>query len=183
MADSFSTFAATSGDDVGHNNQGDSTDVANMVKAGNIALLMAMHVTGKEINNWTWQTFWWSPNREDPLFGRDRPASIPAPWNNYNMRTAYSMVYPPGTPQGGEPNICFNPYLETNLFGTLTKEVGSRDTISWYGVFSNCMSCHRMAAWQNSTYIPDGFIDPGNATLFSTNTKTDFLWSIPTRAR
>jgi hypothetical protein len=182
MADSFSTFAATSGDDVGHNNQGDSTSVVDMVKEGNYALLMAMHVTGKEINVWTWQTFWWSPNPQDPINGMDRPASIASPWNNYNMNTAYYMVSPPGKLQSGTPLISFNPYLETNLIGTLSSEVGSKDTITWYGAFSNCMSCHRMAAWEQSTYIPNGNIDPANPVLFSNNTKTDFLWSIPTRA-
>ena len=183
MADSFSTFAATSGDDVGRKNQGDSLSVVDMVKAGNYALLMAMHVTGKEINNWTWQTFWWSPNPKDAIYGKDRPATIQSPWNNYNMNTAYYMVSPPGTPQAGEPLISFNPYLETNLIGKLSSEVGSKDSITWYGAFSNCMSCHRMAAWQQSTYIPSGNIDPANPVLFSINTKTDFLWSIPTRAQ
>lgn len=185
MADSFSTFAATSGDDVGQNNQSDSLSVAEMVKEGNIALLMAMHVTGKEISNWTWQTFWWSPNPQDAIYGADRPASIPAPWNNYNMNTAYYMVSPPGQLQDGEPLITFNPYLETNLFGTLRKDVGlqGKDSVNWYGVFTNCMSCHRMAAWKVSNYIPNGEINPADPILFSINTKTDFLWSIPVRAR
>jgi hypothetical protein len=183
MADSFSNFAVTSGDEVGQNNQTDSASVAAMVKAGNIALLMAMHVTGKEINNWTWQTFWWSPNPQDALYGKDRPTSIKAPWNHYNMNTAYYMVSPPGTLQGGEPLVAFNPYLETNLIGKVSTYNGTADSVTWYGVFSNCMSCHRMAAWQNSTYIPNGNIDPSDSLLFSNNTKTDFLWSIPTRAR
>jgi hypothetical protein len=183
QADSFSTFAATSGDDVGRNNHSDSASVTDMVKPGNYALLVAMHVTGKEVSNWTWQTFWWSPDTDNPEFGADRPKTIKAPWNNYNMRTAYYMVAPPGTKHAGEPLISFNPYLETNLIGTLTHEVESKDTITWYGVFSNCMSCHRMAAWGPSTYISDGFIDPSSPVLFSNNTKTDFLWSIPTRAQ
>jgi hypothetical protein len=183
MADSFSTFAATSGDDVGRNNQSDSTSVTEMVKTGNYALLMAMHVTGKETNNWTWQTFWWSPDTQNPIYGKDRPASIKAPWDNYNMNTAYYMVSPPGTLQGGEPLIAFNPYLETNLYGKVSTYNGTTDSIAWYGVFSNCMSCHRMAAWGNTTYIPNGNINPANPLLFSNNTKTDFLWSIPVRAR
>lgn len=182
MADSFSVFAAQSGDDIGTGNHSDSTSVVDMVKAGNIALLMAMHVTGKEITNWTWQTFWWSPETNDPVFGADRPASIQRPWNNYNMRTAYYMTAPGTVAQPGEPNIQFNPYLETNLFGTLTSQVGSKDTIHWYGVFSNCMSCHRMAAWPNNDYIPDGYINAADSVQFSGKTKTDFLWSIPTRA-
>ncbi|MEQ9051066.1 MAG: hypothetical protein RLP11_12195, partial [Marinoscillum sp.] len=112
----FSDFAATSGDDVGKGNMTDSISIYQNVKEGNYALLMAVHVTSKEINNWTWQTFWWSPYNNHPFFGADRPTSILAPWDNYNMRTAYWMVTPAGSAEG-EPFVSFNPYLETNLFG------------------------------------------------------------------
>ena len=187
-AKAFSDFAKTSGDEVGRHNQSDSVSVGDMVKAGNYALLMAMHVTGKEIVNWTWQTFWWSPDKDNPVFGADRPKSISKPWSNYNMRPAYYMVSPANVVTNGEPNIQFNPYLETNLSGTLAKQVGYGDTskpITWYGVFSNCMSCHRAAAYDklnNASYLPNGFINPADSLIFKGNTKTDFLWSIPTRA-
>lgn len=177
-AKNFSTFAAESGDDVGRNDSSTQADILSMVKAGNYALLTAMHVTGKEVPNWTWQTFWWSPNRNDPIFGADRPKSIPSPWSNYNMRTAYYMVSPPGQ-KGGKPNISFNPYLETNLQGTLPLHNG--DSLKWYGVSSNCMSCHRMASFPTNDYAPNGLIDPADSLYFSKKTKTDFLWSIPTR--
>lgn len=182
QADSFSQFAVTSGDDVGKGAKTDSASIAKMVKPGNYALLVAMHVTGKEIVNWTWQTFWWSPDTQNPVYGADRPASIKTPWNNYNMRTAYYMVSPANATTNGEPNIQYNPYLETNLYGKLSTQVGSKDSISWYGVFSNCMSCHRAAAWNSPTYIPNGYVDAGDSTLFKKYTKTDFLWSIPSRA-
>jgi hypothetical protein len=182
-AKNFSQFAATSGDDVG---QGDSTATNNvlaLVKEGNYALLTAMHVTGKEITNWTWQTFWWSYHPDDVLFGKDRPKTIEAPWSNYNMRTAYYMVAPPGTKEQGEPLISFNPYLETNLSGKVPYETIPGDSISWTGPFTNCMSCHRMAAYPNSLYYPSGFIDPASTYKFSKNTKTDFLWSVAIRPK
>ena len=150
----FSAFAAGSGDDVGRNNKTSTEDVKSMVRQGNYALLVAMHVTGKEVPNWTWQTFWWSPDTSNPVFGSDRPISIPSPWSNYNMRTAYYMVSPPGQEKGGEPLHSYNPYLETNLSGKVPTSVLG-DSIKWYGVFSNCMSCHRMAAYPNSFYSPD----------------------------
>lgn len=178
----FSQFAETSGDDVGADNNSSADSIAQMVKAGNYALLAAMHVTGKETVNWTWQTFWWSPNPYDPVFGDDRPKNLPAPWSNYNMLTAYNMVYPLTDGVSGQPVLCYNPYLETNLKGTVAKAVGIDSAITWYGSFSNCMSCHRLAAWGKSTYISNGYIDPGDPLLFSNNTKTDFLWSIPVRA-
>ncbi len=183
QADSFSKFAETSGDDIGKGNKGDSASVADLVKEGNYALLMAMHVTGKEINKWTWQTFWWSHYPQNAVFGKDRPSAIGGPWDNYNMRTAYYMVAPANTEHGGEPLISYNPYLETNLSGTVAMENIADSSIAWFGVFSNCMSCHRMAAYPNSNYVPNGYIDPADSFKFSANTKTDFLWSIPTRAQ
>ncbi len=176
----FSQFAETSSDDVGAGNQTDSASVAAMVRPGNYALLMAMHVTTKEIANWTWQTFWWSPHPRDPFYGSGRPGTIRAPWSNYNMDVAYWMSQP--NRANGTPWIAFNPYLETNLSGPVTVK---GTTMSWTGVHSNCMSCHRMAGWAkpDSTpeYVPSGFISPADSALFGGYTKVDFLWSI-TRA-
>lgn len=177
----YSDFAKTSGDDIGQGNQGDSTSVAALVRPGNYALLMAMHVTTKEIPNWTWQTFWWSPNPSDPIYGADRPASIPAPWSNYNLAVAYFMSQP--NQVGGDPYVAFNPYLETNLQGFVPQATG--DSTFWTGVQSNCMSCHRSARWggEDGYYVPDGYIAPTDSMIFTGTTKVDFLWSIATRAQ
>jgi len=179
--DHFSTFVRPQTDDVGAANRTDSTSLMEMVKPGNIALLMAMHVTGKEIPNWTWQTFWWSPFPMDPHFGADRPRTIPAPWNNYNMNFAYMMTNP-----NGAPRVAFNPYLETNLNGRFPTDTSAR----WFGVQTNCMTCHRLAARgvvdTSLTFAPYGpaqFIDPGDSSLFAGITKIDFLWSVAFRAR
>lgn len=178
--DHFSTFVRPQGDDVGAVNHTDSTSLMEMVKPGNIALMMAMHVTGKEIPNWTWQTYYWSPNPADSL-GFDRPKSIPAPWNNYSMNTAYMMVNP-----DSQPRVAFNPYLESNLNGRFPTDTSPR----WFGVQTNCMTCHRLAArgivGSTLTFPPYGpaqFIDPGDSSLFAGVTKLDFLWSIAFRAR
>lgn len=191
QADAFSQFALESGDDLGAGNSSDPAKIKEMVQEGNVALLMAMHTTTKEISNWTWQTFWWAANPNDPVYGRDRPATIGGPWNNYNMDTAYFML----TPQGGGPWIAFNPYLETSLTGCVpvpdTSCGGSSPPTNWTGVHTNCMTCHRMAAVGPSSqgqglntppYWPDGFISPDDPALFGGMTKVDFLWSIATRA-
>jgi len=190
-AAAYSQFAATSGDDIGQANKTDLASVMAMVKPGNLALLVAMHVTGKEISNWTWQTFWWALDPQDPLTGRDRPADIGKPWSRYNMGTAYYMVTPPSSPTG-DPLVSFNPYLETNLSNTVPGPGNTQ--IAWTGVNTNCMSCHRMAAWKRAAkpvpghwgdspaYQPDGLIDPADATLFGGYVKLDFLWSL-TRAQ
>ena len=186
----YSEFAETSGDDVGQGNQGDSASVAAMVRPGNYALLVAMHVTTKEIPNWTWQTFWWSPDAADSAKAVGRPASVRGVWRNYLMNVAYYMVIPPNDPTG-TPNISFNPYLETNLSGTFTNDQGQ--TVNWTGVTTNCMSCHRMATWGSlargagqfptgAPYVNNGQIEPGDSTYFAGYTKLDFLWSV-TRAQ
>ena len=179
-----SSFGFGSGDDVGTDNETTKKALIAVVKAGNIALLVAMHVTTKEIPNWTWQTFWWAFDNQEPPFGGDRPLTVQGAWANYNMRAAYYMVTPPGK-VGGDPLISFNPYLETNLTGTVPGPVidGKHTQIHWTGVHTNCMSCHRMAGYQTQGYQPDGFISPADETFFASGTKTDFLWSIPLRAK
>jgi hypothetical protein len=58
---------------------GNATPVA---VEGNYAILLGMHVTSREIPRWTWQTFWWSPNPDDPPLpssveiAADRPAQL-----------------------------------------------------------------------------------------------------------
>ncbi len=190
-------FGAENGDDLGFNSDTSLAAVQAAARPGNYALLMAMHVTGKEIANWTWQTFWWSANPSDPLTGADRPASIPAPWKHYNMTVAYSMLT-----KAGQPLVAFNPYLETSLAGYVP--VGSfSDSVSWTGVSSNCMSCHRRAAvafvnypphgtqQYNTLYGPAAQVSAGDSLVFVPQTggggrvttlKTDFLWSVAIRA-
>ena len=190
-------FGAENGDDLGFNSDTSMAAVLAAARPGNYALLMAMHVTGKEIANWTWQTYWWAHDPADPLTGADRPASIPAPWNHYNMTVAYSMLT-----KSGQPLVAFNPYLETSLSGYVP--VGSfRDSLFWTGVSSNCMSCHRRAAvayvnypphgtvTYNTSYGPAAFVSAGDSLVFVPRTgptgrvttlKTDFLWSVAIRA-
>jgi hypothetical protein len=191
----FTRFGAENGDFIGLANDTSFQAVMQAVRPGNIGLLMAMHVTGKEIPNWTWQSFWWGYDPNDPQFGHDRPKTIPAPWNHYNMTVAYQML----TPQGGL-DVAFNPYLETSLSGTIPNE-GKQppDSISWTGVTSNCMACHRRASVGyaasgqpvGALYGPDMQVNAGDSVIFIVPgpggtrlplLKTDFLWSVAIRA-
>lgn len=202
----FSAFAAENGDDIGTASLTDQASILAMVRPGNFGLLVAMHVTGKEIVNWTWQSFWWSPFPNDSL-GRDRPASIASPWNNYQMTTAYYMTAPASAKQQGAPVIAYNPYLETSLSGQIvTPDTSVRpprtrtaDTLTWFGPGTNCMTCHRMAAWKDTVvldsmgvrryslspppYYPAAYMSGNEPRWFSTVTKTDFLWSVAIRTR
>ena len=147
------------------------------VQAGDFQVLVSMHVTTKEITNWTWATFWWqngkNPPNDFPGSVADMPdaSKVKGPWRNYAMCISDSMVVP-ATDPNGKPVVCFNPYLETNQAD---------------GLNSNCMSCHAMArlplaATANpypQTYLPNGFVDLADANIFGGATKTDFVWAIP----
>jgi hypothetical protein len=155
------------------------------VKQGDFAILVAMHMTTRENSNWTWQTFWW--NYKQPFPYGAPPASIPKPFNNYAMCTAYSMTTDPPNSLNGKNVLCYNPYLETGLPGVV-------------GTQSNCMSCHNTAAYGNNPNNPPvtntAFVqpttnypsflnmsnyisptDPYDADYYyACNTKTDFSW-------
>lgn len=194
----FTQFGAENGDLIGNSNNTSQDSVLAAVRPGNYGLLMAMHVTGKEIPNWTWQSFWWANNPQDPQYGADRPKSIPAPWNHYNMTVAYSMTT--NGKANGQPLVAYNPYLETSLYGELPKGPGPHpDSTHWTGVTSNCMSCHRRAAigyfGPQAVSPPYGNamqVDAGDTVIFTQPATgaparvpvvmTDFLWSIVVRA-
>jgi len=143
------------------------------VKTGDFAILVAMHMTSREDDNWTWQTFWWNYNQPFP-YGAP-PSSVAAPFNNYAMCTGYSMtVNPPNSSQGANV-ICYNPYLETGL--------------GVNGVGSNCMSCHGVASYGNNpnnpTYPPFTTgttayiavtVPQDDVTYYDCQTTTDFSW-------
>ncbi len=147
--------------------------------AGDWAVLAAMHVTTKEIVNWTWQTFWWmggkNPPNNFPGSNAGMTANVKGPWRNYATCVAYSMVVPFNDPKG-KPVVCFNPFLETSS--------GIPD-----GINSNCMSCHGTARWPGNnnggypaTYLPNGYISFSDPKWFATQTRTDFAWAIPGNA-
>ena len=157
---------------------------------GDYTILVAMHVTSKELQRWTWQTFWWTTDPDAPdapssaEAAAARPANLPGAASHYATCTAYSMVVPAQPITGGtnlceqvtDPGclFCFNPYLEAG-FGPST--VGP----DRYGIQTNCMSCHAGAPWPPSapvpTYVADQYVDLGGSE-FSEVTKLDFLWSL-----
>ena len=145
--------------------------------AGDFMVLLAMHVSTKELVSWTWQTFWWQGGLPTPDafpgFGDDRPTNLPTPWNNYNMCSVYAQTI--RADNTGAMNVCFNPYLETNI--------GIPD-----GLRSNCVSCHAAAAinapasggYPKNYSQPIDFNDPN---YFENATRSDFSWSIPINAQ
>lgn len=140
--------------------------------AGDLALLVALHVTAKEIPDWVWATFWWHHEPDQGRSAESRPPDLPGKpyWRHYLMEVALSMQTPPESADAG-PLVCFNPWLEAS---------------TPYGIRSNCMACHQRAAME----IRDGRLrQPGfeverwrlmpDDPYFADKTRTDYLWSLP----
>ncbi|SDO64892.1 hypothetical protein [Afipia sp. GAS231] len=145
--------------------------------AGDYQVLVAMHVTTKEIANWTWATFYWENGQDPPNASPGSLSDMPdanhvkGPYRNYAMCVSDAAVTP-STDRSGKPIVCFNPYLET----------AQAD-----GIDSNCMSCHASARMPISstapnlyplTYLPNGWFDLSDQSIFGGLTKTDFVWAI-----
>jgi hypothetical protein len=159
-----------------------------------MVLLVAMHVGTKEISNWTWQTFFWTPNPAQPLFPSSafaaglRPSNLNGAANHYAVATAYAMVWPNqpingGTNTGVTPIIAFNPYLEAGLGNLSSGRPNQLNPNYQWGVQTNCMSCHAQATVVPSSpgsslpYTADQYISM-NDTMFYKFLKVDFAWSI-----
>ncbi len=155
--------------------------------AGDLVMLVAMHVTSKEISNWTWQTFYWDHNPENPIAPSSpfeaslKPSQLKGAAAHYSVSTAYAMVWPNqpvsgGTNTGVTPIIGFNPYLEAGL--SAFNNTNALNPAYQYGVQSNCMSCHALATQSGQLgYTADQYIDMKDKR-FVNQVQLDFAWSI-----
>lgn len=138
-------------------------------RAGDHIVLLAVHLTTREIPDWIWATWWWHDRPGQGPFAAGRPAALGGAWRNYLMDVAYSAETP--READGAANVVFNPYLETSPGGHA----------------SNCMACHQGAVWTPAGPAP--FLPvmrgsrPPDDPLFRTGTRLDFMWSIATEAR
>lgn len=164
------------------------TNAGQTPELGDYVVLLAMHMTTKEMDDWTFQSFWWMPTPDAAPFGHDRPAFVRAPFDNYQMCTAYSTVSPKGP--GGALPICFNPYLETDLGATkpYTMDGKTFPADPMAGTRANCQNCHRRAAFpvfdasvpdgaSEGHVYNDGYRSPGDP-YFARLLKVDFMWSL-----
>jgi hypothetical protein len=171
------------------------------LQVGDFAVLVGMHVTSREITRWTWQTFWWQPDPDNPplpsskAIADDRPDQLKGAPKHYAAALAYSMVLPEqpitGGRNTGESVYGYNPYLEagfdpTVLPASIPGKSGGNVVPNNVGVQTNCMSCHAMASYVQGGKTPlDGTLYTGDryvdlqGPLFRGHLKTDFLWSIP----
>jgi hypothetical protein len=140
---------------------------------GDYAILVAMHVSSREIDNWTWQTFWWSIDK--PKIPERVRARVAAPFDHYDVAVGYSFTTGPDSVSGLNV-VCYNPYLEADFDNSTFEKPGQ------LGIESNCMSCHRAAAWpapnlpNNAAYFTaNGILRPDDP-YFQGMTKVDFVW-------
>lgn len=171
--------------------------------AGDFAILVAMHIAGREIARWTWQTFWWTPTPDDPhapsgaAVASQRPEQLQGAARNYAMALAYTMLTPDQPYVGGENAgaavYAYNPWIEARFGPTDLPDSragfdpSGRPADNNHGVQTNCMSCHAQATYNpnkrstaprfaGARYVD--LIDP----QFVGTLQTDFLWSIPRHA-
>lgn len=164
---------------------------AGKAQAGQLAILVGMHVTTKEISNWTWQSYYWTPNPEDPgtpsakLAASTRPKELKGAAGHYAAVAAYVMLMPNGAnnqTKGAMEQFGYNPYLEGG-FGPNTFTLPNKFKKDFqYGQQTNCMSCHILAVPEGSAgqYTTDQYIDTLDPQLFKNQVRLDFAWSIQT---
>jgi len=163
---------------------------------GDIALLVAMHVTSREIKRWTWQTFWWAPDPMTPpapssaKIAAQRPQELQGAARHYAMSVGYTFITPDQPITGGD-NIgmsayAYNPYLEAQFgpetfYDTAKVLTHGKQIVNNVGIRTNCMSCHALANYSPTSispgYMADTYIDI-EGVRFKGVLKLDFLWSI-----
>ncbi len=154
------------------------------VKVGETAVLVAMHVSTKEVKKWTWQSFYWTPNKDNPgapsskLASNVRPKELKGAASNYAVNAAYVMTTPNDLPTGN-PMFGYNPYLEGG-FGPSTFQTTNNTNPEYkYGMQTNCMNCHGLAIPSPKGYYTTAqYVNLKDKDYFSNEVQLDFAWSI-----
>lgn len=181
------------------------------LSVGDVIVLMAMHVTTREIDEWTWQTYFWTPNPANPplpssqAIANARPAQLTGAAAHYAMSIGYQMVTPNQPIVGGQsvggPVVVYNPYLESDFnaatFGTPPVNVGilapgsQTPYMATVGIQTNCMTCHGNASVNPSNpnsntnalpYLTNFYVSREDQS-FKGYLQLDFLWSIQGTAK
>jgi hypothetical protein len=175
--------------------------VGSEVNVGDVVVLAGMHVTTRETEGWTWETFFWTPAPDDPptpssrVFASDRPDQLTGAPRGYASCAILSMQLPAqpltGGATDGESVYCYNPYLEAQFTPKILPDsrpgrFEGRTVRNDVGSETNCMACHAQAnfAPQGKTgpsYTADRYVDLASPD-FAGLLQTDFLWSLPDTA-
>ena len=162
---------------------------------GYTLILVGLHVAVKEINDWTWSTFWWHPIPQAGTYAKGKAGiAISGVWRNFLMNTTFSTETPPepepakaDVPPDADDScgqdirvasrarVCFNPFLEGGLKN---------------GALSNCQNCHARAAYPVMNPDPRsnaqrGYLSPDAACFDkdlngkpSERIHLDYMWSL-----
>jgi hypothetical protein len=120
-------------------------------RSGAAWALKALHAVTKEVDEWVWATFWWSPEPNTD-FGADRPESIRGSWCNYKMCTQSDFMEQDRDSTGGalDAGLAAAMRVVTNPEGKMQTSTG---TAGWCanpfveGTFARatCIGCHQTA--------------------------------------
>jgi hypothetical protein len=163
------------------------------IEVGDYAVLTSMHIATREIDSWTWQTFWWQPLGGESLSANGASADLQdrmkkagyKPLKHFRAGVGYSYVN-----SRGEDIIASNPYLEGSfglpadlaaVFGASAQTDGVnvflRDGFDQplqsqgrtyvhaqpYGLRTNCVTCHKAAAYPTSSL---GWLPQGTQGIY-----------------
>jgi hypothetical protein len=173
-----------------------SAQLNKQVRAGDIAILVGMHLSSRENKMWTWQTFWWVADPErpfapsSPTIAGARPlAYLDGAARHYAMAPVYATLNPAQPITGGKnvgaPVIGYNPYLEAGfgpeVFAGISRPINGTLKLDT-GIQTNCITCHNLAAWAPAPkpampYATDFYMSIGDP-LFEGSLRSDFSWTI-----
>lgn len=142
--------------------------------AGDRLVLVGGNFATKELDDWVWGAFWWHDWPAIGPFAEQRPTSLHGKWRNYLLDVAFDEVKPAAADGGAR--ICFNPWLEGRF----------PDGGAGGGISSNCMACHRRAAYPAVSFLPVTRGAPDierDASFQGDRVRTNMLWSIPLNAQ
>ena len=159
--------------------------VGDTARAGDPVILIGMHVSSRETQRWTWQSFYWTEEPDNPIFpssaiiAAERKSlnkALTSPTDNYAVSIGYSMMSPALPYEGPpvdimnadvNPVYALNPYIEgtfdTSVFpaqdsfftGGYAKQLYKTNID---GITSNCMSCHSQAYYTGSGFNEHTFL-------------------------
>jgi hypothetical protein len=168
--------------------------------------LRALHISTKDVREWTWVTLWWSPNPNSD-FGQDRPASIgrynQGVWANYKMCVTTSFVERDPAPwssfQQGQPLLAAAIKATHEALVRRGNASPDRQVTTWCSNphvegdinngMSNCIGCHQYAAsWDPEVNLRTHYtftLRPDRQTRYPqfsasrrrNNFPSDFTWS------
>lgn len=167
--------------------------------------LTALHISTKDVREWTWISLWWSPDPNGD-FGQDRPASIAryngGVWSHYKMCVTTAFEEGDAAPWqsfAAQPQLAaalratheeLARQAEAPPFDRITTWCSNPNVETQIGnARTNCVGCHQYSRTWNP--LADGLaegldpITPGFATLYPqfgrsrrrTNFPADFAWA------